>query len=78
MRKAAAPRCSLRRRTRQLPSDGTWPIATQLTGVSETVTAARQPRSVRNWLRMGAGASLLADAAAGQLAISRQPLEDCP
>ena len=36
----------------------------------DAVTAARQPRSALNWLRKGAGAGLLADVAAGRLAIS--------
>ena len=44
----------------------------------DAVTAARQPRSALNWLRKGAGAVLLADVAAGRLAISHQALDDCP
>jgi hypothetical protein len=76
--KGRCARCSLRRRTRQLLSDGTGTIAPQLTGVFDAVTAARQPRSALNWLRKGAGAGLLADVAAGRLAISHQALDDCP
>jgi hypothetical protein len=49
-----------------------------LTGVLEAVTAAQQPRSALNWLRKGAGASLLADAAAGQLTISHDALDAHP
>jgi hypothetical protein len=68
----------LRRRARQLLSDGTGTIAPQLTGVFDAVTAARQPRSALNWLRKGAGASLLADVAASRLAISHQALDTHP
>src|SRR5262249_58455192 len=47
-------------------------------GVSEAVPAARQPRSALNWLRKGAGAGLLADVAAGRLAISHEALDAHP
>jgi hypothetical protein len=50
----------------------------ELSGVFDAVTAARQPRSALNWLRKGAGAILLADVAAGRLAISHDALDDCP
>jgi hypothetical protein len=76
--KGRCARCSLRRRARELLSAGTGTIAPQLTGVFDAVTAARQPRSALNWLRKGAGAGLLADVAAGRLAISHQALDDCP
>jgi hypothetical protein len=46
--------------------------------VLSAVTAARQPRSALNWLRNGAGASLLADVAAGRLTISHQALDAHP
>jgi len=59
--KGCCARCSLRRRTRDLLSAGTGLIADELAGVFDAVTAARQPRSALNWLRDGAGASLLAD-----------------
>ena len=76
--KGRCARGSLRRRARQLLSAGTGTIAAELTGVFDAVTAARQPRSALNWLRKGAGASLLTDVAAGRLAISHQALDDCP
>ena len=63
--KGRCPRCSLRRRARELLSAGTGIIPAQLSGVFDAVTAARQPRSALNWLRKGAGAGLLADVAAG-------------
>jgi hypothetical protein len=76
--KGRCARCSLRRRARDLLSAGTGTIPAQLSGVFDAVTAARQPRSALNWLRKGAGAGLLADVAAGRLAISHQALDHCP
>ena len=76
--KGRCARCSLRRRARELLSAGTGTIAAELAGVFDAITAARQPRSALNWLRKGAGAGLLADVAAGRLAISHQALDDCP
>jgi hypothetical protein len=46
--------------------------------VFDAVTAAWQPRSPLNWLRNGAGARLLADVAAGRLAITHQDLDAHP
>ena len=76
--KGRCARCSLRRRAAQLLSAGTGIVAPELTGVLSAVTAARQPRSALNWLRKGAGASLLADVAAGRLAVSHQALDTHP
>ena len=76
--KGRCARCSLRRRARELLSAGTGIIVSELSGVFDAVTAARQPRSALNWLRKGAGAGLLADVTAGRLAISHQALDDCP
>ena len=76
--KGRCARCSLRRRARELLSAGTGTIAPQLAGVFGAVTAARQPRSALNWLRKGAGASLLAEVAAGRLAISHDALDAHP
>jgi len=53
-------------------------IPLQLAGMFDAVTAAHQPRSALNWLRQGAGASLLGDAAAGRLAISHDALDAHP
>src|SRR5207247_614041 len=53
-------------------------VCAQLSGVFDAVTAARQPRSALNWLRKGAGAGLLADVAAGRLAISHEALDAHP
>jgi len=76
--KGRCARCSLRRRARELLSAGTGIIAPQLSGVLDAVTSARQPRSALNWLRTGAGAGLLAGAAAGRLAISHEALDAHP
>lgn len=76
--KGRCARCSLRSRTRQLLSAGTGTIAAELTGVFDAITAAQQPRSALNWLRKGAGASLLADVAAGCLPLTHQALDAHP
>src|SRR5215813_13451032 len=76
--KGRCARRSLRRRVRDLLSAGTGIVPAQLSGVFDAVTAARQPRSALNWLRKGAGAGLLADVAAGRLAISHEALDAHP
>jgi hypothetical protein len=76
--KGRCARCSLRRRARELLSAGTGTVPPQLAGVFGAVTAAHQPRSALNWLRKGAGASLLAEVAAGRLTISHDALDTHP
>ena len=76
--KGRCARCSLGRRARDLLSGGTGTIAPKLTGVLGAITAARQPRSALNWLRAGAGASLLADVAAGRLPVTHDALDTHP
>jgi hypothetical protein len=71
-------RCSLRRRARMLLSAGSGDIPAELAGVFEAITAARQPRSALNWLRNGAGAGVLAEVAAGRLAVSHDALDAHP
>jgi hypothetical protein len=68
-------RCSLRRRARELLSAGSGDVPSHLAGVFEAIVAARQPRSALNWLRTGAGASLLADIAASRLAATHEALD---
>jgi hypothetical protein len=46
--------------------------------VFEALVAARQPFSALNWLRSGAGSAILADLAAGKLAISHEALDAHP
>jgi hypothetical protein len=58
-------RCALTRRTRALltdPATGDLPAA--LAPIAAVITAAPQPYSALNWLRTGAGATILADLAA--------------
>jgi hypothetical protein len=76
--KGRCARCSLRRRATELLSAGAGTVPPALSGVLDAVTAARQPRSALNWLRSGAGARLLADVAAGRLAITHQDLDTHP
>ena len=76
--KGRCSRCSLRRRARELLSAGTSHIPPEMAEVFEAITAARQPRSALNWLRNGAGASLLADVAAGRLAATHEALDAHP
>jgi hypothetical protein len=76
--KGRCARCSLRRRARDLLSAGTGSIAPELSGVFDAITTARQPRSALNWLRKGAGSALLADVAAGRLAITHEALDAHP
>lgn len=76
--KGRCARCSLHRRARDLLSGGTGTIAPELAGVFDAIISARQPRSALNWLRQGAGAGLLGDAAAGRLAVSHEALDAHP
>jgi hypothetical protein len=76
--KGRCARCSLRRRARELLSDGAGSIGPELSGVLDAITAARQPRSALNWLRRGAGATLLSEVAAGKLAVSHETLDAHP
>jgi len=76
--KGRCARCSLRRRTAMLLSDGTGNIAAELAAVSEAISATRVPRSALNWLRNGAGAGLLAELAAGRLAATHDALDQHP
>src|SRR5260370_12830388 len=76
--KGRCARCSLRRRAGELLWAGPGIIPAQLNGLWDAAPGARQPRSALNWLRKGAGAGLLADVAAGRLAISHEALDACP
>ncbi len=71
-------RCSLRRRAAMLLSAGTGNVPGTLAAVLEAITAARTPESALNWLRAGAGAALLADLAAGRLAVTHEALDQHP
>jgi hypothetical protein len=71
-------RCSLRRRAVVLLSGGTGSVPEDLAGALEAICAARTPASALNWLRTGAGAAILADLAAGQLAVTHEALDEHP
>jgi hypothetical protein len=76
--KGRCARCSLHRRAALLLSGGTGHVPAELTAVFEAISAARTPRSALNWLRRGAGASILADLAAGRLATTHDALDHHP
>jgi hypothetical protein len=76
--KGRCARCSLRRRARELLSDGTGSVIPELGSMLDAITGTRQPRSALNWLRKGAGAALLAEVAAGKLAVSHEALDAHP
>ena len=76
--KRRCARCSLRRRTRELLADPDGTVPPALASVLAAITATRQPRVALNWLRQGAGAALLADAAAGRLPLTHEALDACP
>lgn len=68
-------RCALRRRTSELLGGGGEQIPAALIGVHEAIISTATPRTALNWLRNGAGARLLADIAAGELACTHQALD---
>jgi hypothetical protein len=76
--KGRCARCSLHRRARELLADPAGAVRPALASVVEAITATRQPRVALNWLRQGAAAALLADVAAGQLALTHEALDACP
>jgi hypothetical protein len=64
----------LAERARSLLTGPSGFITARLVPVYEALVAARQPFSALNWLRRGKGAAILADMAAGTLAISHEAL----
>ncbi len=71
-------RCALRRRTKELLRGGADQVPPALAPVYAAIIATDNPRSALNWLRTGSGARLLAQMAAGTLAISHQSLDAHP
>lgn len=71
-------RCTLRRRTHQLLADDSGDVPAALEPVAVAIANTRQPYSAVNWLRSGAGASLLADLAAGRLPATHEALDALP
>ncbi len=70
--------CSLRRRTAALLRGDKDEIPAQLRGVHDAIVTTPTPRSALNWLRKGAGAALLAEVAAGRLALTHEALDAHP
>ena len=68
-------RCVLARRTTELMTgpDGVVPAALMV--VHDAIVASATPRKALNWLRQGAGASILAELAAGTMPISHEALD---
>lgn len=71
-------RCALARRAAQLLRGDQPTVAAAFAPVRDAITATRQPYSAHNWLRNGAGAAILADVAAGRLALSHAALDAHP
>jgi hypothetical protein len=70
--------CAQRRRTGELLRGSGEQLPAQLTAVYQAITATATPRSALNWLRKGAGARLLAELAAGDLATTHEALDAHP
>jgi hypothetical protein len=71
-------RCALARRTTELLRGDQPAVPGAFVPIYEAIVAARQPYSALNWLRKGAGASLLSDLAAGRQAITHETLDTHP
>lgn len=71
-------RCALTRRTAKLLAGGQPTVPATFAPIYEAIVAAPQPYSVLNWLRNGAGATILADLAAGRLPVTHQALDVHP
>jgi hypothetical protein len=70
--------CALRRRTDELLRAGAEQLPAELTGVYQSIITTDTPRSALNWLRRGAGAALLTELAAGDLAPTHDALDAHP
>jgi hypothetical protein len=70
--------CALRRRTSELLRAGGEHIPAPLVAVHDAILATSTPRTALNWLRNGAGATVLADLAAGTTPITHAALDAHP
>jgi hypothetical protein len=70
--------CALRRRTGELLKAGAEQLPAELTAIYRSIITTDTPRSALNWLRRGAGAALLAELAAGELATTHDALDAHP
>lgn len=68
-------RCALARRTTALMTGPDGVVPADLVGVHDTIAASPTPRKALNWLRQGAGASILAELARGTMAVSHEALD---
>lgn len=71
-------RCALARRVDDLLADDTGTIPDSLRSLATAIGAAPNPRSALNWLRTGAGATILTDIVTGRLALSHDTLDQHP
>jgi hypothetical protein len=76
--KRSCERCTLARRTAELMAGPDGKVPAALAGVYDTIVASAGARKALNWLRQGAGASILAQLAAGTIAISHEALDAHP
>jgi hypothetical protein len=58
--------------------DGTRNVRGDLAAVLDAITTARTTAAALNWLRTGTGAAILADLAAGRLAVTHEALDQHP
>jgi len=70
--------CSLRRRTAVLLRADHDEVPAHFADVYAAIVTTSTPRSALNWLRKGAGASVLAEVAAGRLALTHEALDAHP
>lgn len=71
-------RCALARRTTEAMTGPHGVVPAALVGVHDTIAASATPRKALNWLRQGAGAPILAELAAGTMALSHEALDRHP
>jgi hypothetical protein len=70
--------CALRRRAALALTGPTGQMPIAYLPVFDAIVAARNPRTALNWLRNGAGATVLAEMVAGQLEVSHDALDAHP
>lgn len=71
-------RCTLTRRATRLLAGDQPDVSAHLIPLRDAIAATPQPYSALNWLRQGAAAILLAEVAAGRLALTHQALNTPP
>ena len=71
-------RCALARRATELMAGPDGKVPAALLGVHDTIVASATPRKALNWLRLGAGAPILAGMARGTIDVSHEALDAQP